>query len=84
MSGPQNTLLDLNNHLFEQLERLNDEFENEEEMKKEIERAKAVEGIAKTVIDNGKLVLEGQKFKHDDRMDAGRKIPRILSGELDE
>ena len=84
MSGPQNTLLDLNNHLFEQLERLNDEFENEEEMKKEIERAKAVEGIAKTVIDNGKLVLEGQKFKHDDRMDVGRKVPRILSGDSNE
>lgn len=81
MSGPQNTLLDLNNHLFEQLERLNDEFESEEEFKQEVERAKAVEGIAKTIIDNGKLVLEGQRFQHDDRMDASRKVPRILSGD---
>lgn len=79
MSGTRNTLSDLNNHLFEQLERLND-AETEEEIQQELGRSKAVEGIAKNVIDNGKLVLEAQRFKHDDRMDANREVPRMLTG----
>lgn len=79
MSGTKNTLADLNNHLFMQLERLND-AETEEEVKQELGRSKAVSGIARNVIDNGKLVLEAQRFKHDDRMDANRNVPRMLTG----
>lgn len=84
MKGPRNTLLDLNNQLFEQLERLNDTDLQGEELKEELDRSKAVTGIARTVIDNGKLVLDAQKFQHDDRMDAGREVPRILAGEDNE
>jgi len=80
MAGPRNTLVDLQNHLFEQLERLND-AETEDELQIELDRSKAVSDIAKNVIDNGKLVLEAQKFKHDDRMDANREVPRMLTGD---
>lgn len=79
VGGPRNTLSDLNNHLFEQLERLND-AESEDEIQQELSRSKAVSDIAKNVIDNGKLVLEAQRFKHDDRMDANRSVPRMLEG----
>lgn len=41
----RNKLTDLNNHLFEQLERLNDDELSEEELEKEIKRSKAMEGI---------------------------------------
>lgn len=80
MSGPRNTLNDLNNHLFEQLERLSDAG-TEEEIKQELDRSKSVSDIAKNVIENGKLVLEAQRFKHDDRMDANREVPRMLTGD---
>lgn len=75
----KNTLSDLSNHLFAQLERLNDEDTIGETLEEEIERAKAVSSIAKSVIDNGKLALEAEKFM-DDRMDADRKIPKLLEG----
>lgn len=79
MSGPRNTLVDLQNHLFEQLERLNDDSIEGESLKEEIDRSKAVSSISKTIIDNGRLVLEAQKFA-DDRIDADSDLPRMLGG----
>lgn len=78
--GTRNTLADLNNHLFEQLERLNDEDLQGEELEKEIERSKALQGIGKTIVDNGKLILDAHKFS-DDRMSANEEVPRLLRGE---
>ncbi|MEG1497651.1 MAG: hypothetical protein RR385_09800 [Clostridiales bacterium] len=54
----QNKLSDLNNRLFAQLERLDDEELAGEELKSEIERAKAVTGVASQIIANGNLVLK--------------------------
>ena len=39
---PRNTLMDLNNHLFAELERLGDEDLTQEELEKEIARADAI------------------------------------------
>lgn len=77
MSGPKNTLNDLNNLLFEQLERLNDV--EGEDLTREIERSKAVSNIARNIIDNGKLVLDAEKFT-DDRFNVDKKMPRMLIG----
>lgn len=71
----RNTLSDLNNHLFEQLERLNSA--NEDELKDEIGRSKAVTDIAKSVIDNGRLVLDAEKFS-DDKWNADSETPKML------
>lgn len=62
---PRNTLNDLNNHLFMQLERLNDEELKDDELQKEISRAKAVSSIAAQIINNGSLVLRSQEFIHE-------------------
>lgn len=49
----------VNEVLFRQLDRLEAvKSDDAESMRAEIDRAKAVEGIARTVIDNGKLVLD--------------------------
>lgn len=76
----KNTLLDLNNHLFEQMERLNDDELQGEALEQELHRSKAMNGIARCIIDNASLALEAIKFQ-DDRMDADSKLPMMLTGE---
>lgn len=73
----KNTLGDLNNHLFAQLERLNDEDLKGDELKEEITRAKAVTDVATKIIANGNLVLQGQKYMKD-TYNAERNLPKIL------
>lgn len=57
----KNKLVDLNNHLFAQLERLSDEDLTPEELQSEIQRSHAVTSLAKEIISNGRLVLDAQK-----------------------
>ena len=73
----KNTLGDLNNHLFAQLERLGDEEKLGDDLKEEITRAHAVTDVAKQIIANGNLVLKAQKMV-DDKMDADASLPKML------
>ncbi len=72
----KNKLVDLNNHLFEQIERLNDEELTGEELEKEIKRSKAITSLASNVISNAALALEGEKYINDFRGSA--KLPEML------
>lgn len=54
----KNTLSDLNNYLFEALERLQDDDLTEEQLQREIVRSQAVTAVAETVIHNGELALK--------------------------
>ncbi len=75
----KNTLGDLNNHLFAQLERLSEEDLTGEKLADEINRAKAVTSVASQIIANGSLVLEARRLA-DDRLNADTKIPKMLEG----
>lgn len=75
----RNTLGDLNNHLFAQLERLSDENLTGEKLVEEMHRAKSVTSVASSIISNGSLVLEAQKLA-DDYMNADNKMPKMLEG----
>lgn len=56
-------------YLFEQMERLNELDTKGEDFEKEIERSKAISGVAKDIVSNANLVLQASKFK-DERMDT--------------
>lgn len=70
----KNTLSDLNNHLFAQLERLGDEEITQEDLQKEIERSKAVNCVAKNIIDNAKTALEGAQFAYE-KLPGNKTMP---------
>ena len=74
----QNTLGDLNNHLFAQLERLGNEELEGDELKEEILRAKAVTDIAREIIDNANTVLDVMKFQAETLGRSSISIPKML------
>lgn len=75
----KNTLGDLNNHLFAQLERLGDEDLKGDDLAEEMTRAKTISDVATRIIANGNLVLQAQKLA-ENRMDADAKLPKMLEG----
>ena len=75
----KNSLGDLNNHLFEQLERLNDEEIQGDKLQDEIERSRAINAVASKIISNAALVLKAQEA-YSDRLDANLVKPKMLEG----
>jgi hypothetical protein len=73
----KNKLSDLNDHLFAQLERLGDEGLGADALATEIERAKAITGVAKEVIANARLVLDAQSRILD--LPEKRELPAMLT-----
>lgn len=73
---PRNTLGDLNNHLFMQLERLNDEDLKGDKLTEEIERSKAVTNVAKEIIANANIVLQAKKYTTE----YLSEVPKMLEG----
>ena len=59
----KNKLTDLNNHLFAALERLGDEELKGDELAAEVERSKAIQGIASQVVGNAKLVFDAKRLQ---------------------
>ena len=76
----KNKLVDLNDHLFAQLERLNDESLKGDELKSEIERSKAMSDISKSVIMGANLQLDVIKIQAEYRGFKDSDVPKNLIG----
>lgn len=75
----KNTLVDLNNHLFEALERLNDEDLDSEGIDRELKRADGMVKIASQIIQNGELAFK--TMQHLDHYGYGmgeKSVPAML------
>lgn len=74
----KNTLGDLNNHLFAQLEKLNDDDLNGEELESEIKRSEAMAKIADQIIKNGELQFKAMKHMDEYGYERQKAIPEML------
>lgn len=72
----KNKLSDLNNHLFAQMERLQNEELDREGLITEIARAKSVAMISNQIVSNARLVLDAQISKPD--MLDTEELPAML------
>jgi len=75
----KNKLSDLNDHLFEQLERLNDEDLTSDKLSEELNRAKAITDVAEKIIDNGSLLLKAI-HEQNEYGTVSKDIPKFLIG----
>lgn len=78
---PRNTLMDLHNILFEELERLNDESLDNDQLANEVRRAKAIEGVADKITSNTANMLAAMKIQS---VNGRVSVPLALMGGLDE
>jgi hypothetical protein len=78
----KNKLTDLNNYLFEQLERLMDDevCNNNESTRNEIEKSKAIVNVSKAIIENSKVELDALKVAHEWNL-KGKDMPTMLEYE---
>ena len=78
----KNTLMDLNNYLFEQLERLNDDSLTDEQFEKELKKTDSMVKVGEKIIQNGELA-----FKTMQHMDSygyntsQRTVPAMLGAD---
>lgn len=77
----KNTLIDLNNHLFAELERLGDESLKGDKLETEIKRATSVSQVATQIISNAALALRAEELK-DKALSNRFKVPEIIETPL--
>jgi len=77
----KNTLTDLNNHLFAQIERLGDEDIIGEQLDEEIKRSKAIAVISSQIISNADMALRAKRvLLNADAEDI--KLPVMLEDKI--
>lgn len=72
-----NSLLELNDRLFEQLNAITNPDLEGDKLKQEIERTDAVISISRVIIDNANLCLRAQ-IVQDNKLDSESKLPEML------
>ena len=75
----KNKLINLNDHLFCEIERLSDEDLKGDKLLQEINRAKAVSNVATQIILNARLALDAHKALNDGLI---KTAPKMIGMEL--
>lgn len=76
--GMKNTLTDLNNYLFEQLERLNDDSLTQEQLDTELKKTEGIVQISEKIIANGELAFRTMKHMDDYGYNQKHEVPPML------
>ena len=78
MSMIKNTLGDLNNHLFAQLEKLGDDDLKGDELEIEIRRSEAMAMVGAQIIKTGELQLKAIQHMDDYGYEIKKVVPEML------
>ena len=73
----KNKLIDLNDHLFAQIERLGDEELSAEDIEREARRGEAIVRVADAIIDTAKTTLAAWKMVADHGDEVRPHLPMI-------
>ena len=74
----KNTLGDLNNHVFAQLEKLGDDDLSGDELEIEIKRAEAIAKISEQIIKTGELQFRAMKHMDEYGYKRQKAVPEML------
>ena len=77
----KNTLSDLNNILFEQLERVNDDSLTVDQLDMQLRKTDAIVKVSEKIIQNGELAFKAIQHKDKYYCSDGKKLPPMLEGE---
>jgi len=72
-------LSDLNDVLFAQLSRLNNDKLIGDDLERELRRSSGVTSLSKEIVSNARLVLDGEK--HRKEFGGGYKLPKMLGNQ---
>lgn len=76
----KNTLTDLNNVLFEQIERLNDDKLEGEDLERELRKTDSIVKVSEMIIQNGELAFRTMQHMDKYGYGVGEKIaPAMLA-----
>lgn len=71
------TLKNLNDILFEQIERLNDDDLKGDALDEQLKKTKLINASASAIIENSKLLFEAAKYKSEFGLDNDTEILKI-------
>lgn len=71
----KNTLSDLNNYLFEQLERLNDDSLTDEQLEMQLRKTDQIVKVSEKIIANGELAFKAIQHKDKYYGTGGKSLP---------
>ncbi|MCC6290170.1 MAG: hypothetical protein IT249_20005 [Chitinophagaceae bacterium] len=74
----KNKLTDLNDHLFAQLERLNEEDIHPDKLKEEMARAKAIAAVATQIVNSSKVTVDAMRLISRGGL-RKEDLPKLLS-----
>lgn len=73
----KNKLVDLNNHLFAQLERLSEEDLTPDQIENEVKRTEAIVSVSQQIVANADLAIKGAKLVAEHGAYVGKYLPMI-------
>lgn len=79
-----NTLTDLNNYLFEAIERIIDDELDDSGLQKEIQRSEAITKVAGVIINNANVQLQAIKHMDEYGYEKNHSMPALLTGNVDD